>query len=90
MGVNLLQSINKFQQAEKKINNEGGKKKMDGCLNEDHVEYATWILSSEFHTLYKGVEKVLTKLRICRHAFAFNARKCVKYFSSSLQSKLYD
>ena len=54
---------------------------MDGCLNEDHVEYVTWILSSEFHTLYKGVEKVLTRLRICRHAFAFNARKCVKYFA---------
>ena len=29
-------------------------------------------------TLYKGVEKVLASLRICRHAFAFHARKCVK------------
>ena len=46
-GVNLLQSINKFQQAEKKINNERRKeKKIDGCLNEEHVEYVTWILSS--------------------------------------------
>ena len=66
--------------------------KIDGCLNEELVEYVTWILSSEFHTLYKEEEKVLTRLRICRHAFVFNARKCVKYkyFSSSLQSKLYN
>ena len=33
----------------------------------------------DIHTLYKGVEKVLTSHRICRHAFAFQARKCVKY-----------
>ena len=33
----------------------------------------------DIHTLYKGVEKVLTGHRICRHAFAFQARKCVKY-----------
>ena len=33
----------------------------------------------DIHTLYKGVKKVLTSHRICRHAFAFQARKCVKY-----------
>ena len=33
----------------------------------------------DIHTLYKGVEKVLMSHRICRHAFAFQARKCVKY-----------
>ena len=33
----------------------------------------------DIHTLYKGVEKVLTSHRICRHVFAFQARKCVKY-----------
>ena len=42
----LLQNINKFQQAEKKINNERRKEKMDGCLNEEHVKYTTWILSA--------------------------------------------
>ena len=48
-GVNLLQNINKSQQAEKKINNDimiEEKKKMDGCLNEEHVKYITWILSA--------------------------------------------
>ena len=46
-GVNLLQNINKFQQAEKKIKNERRKeKKMDGCLIEEHVKYTTWILSA--------------------------------------------
>ena len=29
------------------------KKIIDGCLNEEHVEYVTWILSSEFRTLYR-------------------------------------
>ena len=33
----------------------------------------------DIYTLYKGVEKVLTSLCICRHAFAFHARKCIKY-----------
>ena len=33
----------------------------------------------DIHTLYKGVEVVLTSHHICRHAFAFQARKCVKY-----------
>ena len=42
----LLQNINKFQQTEKKINNERRKEKIDGCLNEEHVEYTTWILSA--------------------------------------------
>ena len=45
-GVNLLQNINKFQQAEKKINNERRKEKIDVCLNEEHVKYTTWILSA--------------------------------------------
>ena len=45
-GVNLLQSINKFQQAEKKINNERRKEKIYGCLIEEHVEYTTCILSA--------------------------------------------
>ena len=36
--------MNKFQPAEKKINNGRRKKKNDGCLNEEHVEYTTWIL----------------------------------------------
>ena len=45
-GVNLLQNINTFQQAEKKVNNERRKEKIDGCLNEEHVKYTTWILSS--------------------------------------------
>ena len=42
----LLQNINKFQRAEKKINYERRKEKMDGCLNEEHVKYTTWILSA--------------------------------------------
>ena len=56
------------------------KKKIDGCLNEEHVIYISHGSSlRDIHTLYKGVEKVLTSHRICRHAFAFQARKCVRY-----------
>ena len=33
----------------------------------------------DIHTLFNGVKKVLTSHRICRHAFAFQARKCVKF-----------
>ena len=36
------------------------KKKVDGCLNEEHIKYAT----RDIHTLYKGVGKVLPRLRI--------------------------
>ena len=70
----------KYQQAEKKINNERRKEKnwmavsMKSMLNIPHGSSLRAI-----HTLYKGVEKVLTSHRICRHAFAFQARKCVKY-----------
>ena len=75
----LLQNINKFQQAEKKINNERRKEKkwmavsMKSMLNIPHGSSLR-----DIHTLYKGVEKVLTSHRIFRHAFAFQARKCVK------------
>ena len=33
----------------------------------------------DIQSLYKGVEKVRTSHHICRHAFAFLARKCVRY-----------
>ena len=78
--VNLLQNMNKFQHAEKKINNESRKEKkwmaisMKSMINIPHGSSLR-----DIHTLHKGVEKDLTSHRICRHAFAFQARKCVKY-----------
>ena len=73
-----LQIINKFQQDEKKINNERRKKlmavSMKSMLNILHGSSLR-----DIYTFYKGVEKVLASHRICRHAFAFQARKCVKY-----------
>ena len=54
-GVNLLQNINKFQQAEKKINNERSQEKkwmaasMKSMLNIPHGSSLR-----DIHTLYKG------------------------------------
>ena len=79
-GVNLLQSINKFQKAEKKINNERRKEKKSMAVSmKSMLNMSLGSFLRDIHTLYKGVEKVLTRLRICRHAFALHARKCVKY-----------
>ena len=76
-GVNLLQNINKFQQAEKKIDNERRKeKKMDGCLNEEHNNL--WSLQPLTPRVCSCLLAVLCGLVI------ICVKKLVQYFTVSI------